>query len=846
VEDAGADHTITTFAYDQLNRVIGRTERLGMAESYPEVTFAYDAVGNLSSTTDRLGRRRDFEYDRVNRLTHERWYEGSELQQTLTFSFDAAGNLETAANAHGTHTFTYDALNRVSATHDVWNQRLTFTFDGVGNRTKVEDSFGGVKTSTYDAVNRLATIQFGGASQTEARLDFEYDKVHMRTTLMRYSDLDASTFVGSSSFVYDSLNRVEKIEHRDAAGTLVGNYTYLYDAASRVTSQVINGTTTDYGYDDTNQLTSDGGAVQTYDGVGNRTTTGYDTDPGNRLTTDGTWNYAYDEEGNVTIKSNVATEETWWYGYDHRNQLLWAEKRDAQSEGTLQTRADYKYDAFNRRIEKAVDSDGMDGVDITERYAYDGADIWADLASDSSLKTRYIRGDAIDELFARIGIPGEAGELNWLLTDRLGSLRNVTNAAGDGLLATLVYDAFGNHTTESGTVGRYTYTSRERDIETELRYNRERYYDPTTARWLTQDPTHFDAGDSNLYRYVNNSPTNATDPSGEAAPLVLGGIALLGLLFSPDYANAPTSANDRTFGKEPFFNTLQGVVKAYTAVHFFKDASVRLAVYFSGGYDAASQVADGAQAARKGEPLPTFDLRRSLDSALLSGPIGPVASKFPRTFGYSGLGLGAYKTGDSVVQGKYEQALVDLGATATGYLMRNQIKGDIKTVKEYLRRPVHIDYGGEGFHPDAMNVNISPVTTGGGTFVPGQPIPRLILIAPGQRVPRADHSIDIVTVENTTLNTDVINNIARLIRPGGEIRLHHPAPYARTAHPQVQQAVNGSQRSFTVGAGEQAITVTVIRVPELVGPPLPDTLLAFPPQLLERLDPVEMKKKGKQ
>lgn len=25
----------------------------------------------------------------------------------------------------------------------------------------------------------------------------------------------------------------------------------------------------------------------------------------------------------------------------------------------------------------------------------------------------------------------------------------------------------------------------------------------------------FDAGDSNLYRYVNNAPTNATDPSGQ-------------------------------------------------------------------------------------------------------------------------------------------------------------------------------------------------------------------------------------------------------------------------------------------------------------------------------------------
>jgi hypothetical protein len=39
-------------------------------------------------------------------------------------------------------------------------------------------------------------------------------------------------------------------------------------------------------------------------------------------------------------------------------------------------------------------------------------------------------------------------------------------------------------------------------------------YDPTVGRWLSQDPIGFKAGDPNLYRYVGNSPTNATDPSG--------------------------------------------------------------------------------------------------------------------------------------------------------------------------------------------------------------------------------------------------------------------------------------------------------------------------------------------
>lgn len=33
---------------------------------------------------------------------------------------------------------------------------------------------------------------------------------------------------------------------------------------------------------------------------------------------------------------------------------------------------------------------------------------------------------------------------------------------------------------------------------------------------MSQDPMGFDAGDSNLYRYVHNAPTNYDDPSGYA------------------------------------------------------------------------------------------------------------------------------------------------------------------------------------------------------------------------------------------------------------------------------------------------------------------------------------------
>jgi len=39
-------------------------------------------------------------------------------------------------------------------------------------------------------------------------------------------------------------------------------------------------------------------------------------------------------------------------------------------------------------------------------------------------------------------------------------------------------------------------------------------FDPVIGQFISDDPIEFDAGDPNLRRYVENSPTNATDPTG--------------------------------------------------------------------------------------------------------------------------------------------------------------------------------------------------------------------------------------------------------------------------------------------------------------------------------------------
>jgi RHS repeat-associated protein len=67
-----------------------------------------------------------------------------------------------------------------------------------------------------------------------------------------------------------------------------------------------------------------------------------------------------------------------------------------------------------------------------------------------------------------------------------------------------------------------------------LYYYRARYYHPSFCRFISQDPAGFAAGDTNLYVYVYNSPTNYTDPTGEVA-LWAAGCAIGAAAFAGYY-----------------------------------------------------------------------------------------------------------------------------------------------------------------------------------------------------------------------------------------------------------------------------------------------------------------------
>jgi RHS repeat-associated protein len=164
---------------------------------------------------------------------------------------------------------------------------------------------------------------------------------------------------------------------------------------------------------------------------------------------------------------------------------------------------EYGYDAEDRRVSKKIN-----GV-TKEKYVYDGEDIALVVNAAGTIVERYLYGDGTDNVLSRVS----AGTTVWSLGDRQGSVVDLVDESGN-VLNHFVYDSFGNRTATTGVDFRFGYTGRELDTETGLYYYRARYYDSSLGRFISEDPVGFSAGDTNLYRYVNNSPTNFTDPTG--------------------------------------------------------------------------------------------------------------------------------------------------------------------------------------------------------------------------------------------------------------------------------------------------------------------------------------------
>lgn len=501
-----ADNKTTSFDYDALSRVTGLTDpvsqhyqftydpvdrRTQVTRAGVSMSYAYDAVGNRTQRTDYNGLVTNYAYDSLNRLTTI-----SFPTRTVTYAYNIKNQITRATNENGSVYIGYDNRYRVNSFSDPFFYSVSYNYDTTGNRTKISLNGAAYATYTYDVVNRLTNLKDG------ANLSFPHSYDGANRLLTRGAPNGVTT-----NYAYDGLNRLTALTHNAGPNTLISN-AYAYNDASNTTGWTNSSGNHAYSYDPVDRLTSATNSAQpnenyAYDGVGNRTTShlsaSYSYQPFNKLTNTATASYTYDHNGNLLSKADGSGTTT--FSWDEDNRL----KQVTLPSGLT---VNYNYDGLGRRIQRTT------SAGANERYVYDEADVLLDLNADWSAATTYLNSLGVDNHLRQTSA---TSGVSYYLTDHLGSTAGLASVAGNVIEQTS-YDSFGN---SGGSVRtRYTYSGRERDPDTGLLFYRTRFYDPAIGRFLSEDPMGL-MGGLNLYAYVENEPTNNSDPFGlqRLAPL---------------------------------------------------------------------------------------------------------------------------------------------------------------------------------------------------------------------------------------------------------------------------------------------------------------------------------------
>jgi RHS repeat-associated protein len=407
-------------------------------------------------------------------------------------------------------------------------------------------------------------------------------------TIVYYSDTDGGTanLAMTATYTYDDIGDLTGLVYTDSSNATIRSFSWTYDELGQVVahdSDLSAEDVTAYTYDATGQLLSTDYASSTdesytYDDAGNRVEANgdtYTTGDNNETTSDGTYCYLYDGEGNLIAKYvdedadevlDSGDTDITQYTWDYRNRLAEVSHRDLFG-GTTDWAAEYEYDAFNQRVASLYDNDGDGTVDKIERYVWDGGNVALDFvdsdgentgenAASLALATRYLWGQAVDQLLAQETVDdGGDEDVSYIVRDNLDSTRSLVDHTG-AVTNTYSYDSYGNVTATVGTLAatRYLYTCQEHDTATGLYYYDNRWYDSSLGKFISQDPIGFATGDANLYRYVGNMVTRYADSTGLDRYIVLRDGHMMIIVDVWDYSD-PLRPISRNY-KELNFNIL--------------------------------------------------------------------------------------------------------------------------------------------------------------------------------------------------------------------------------------------------------------------------------------------------
>lgn len=485
----------TSFAYDKAGLLISVTEQVIGSGKYTrdglgnitKITdpnggtwsYVYLKSGRLASTTDPLGKKWIYAYHPTT--GHLQTITNPD-NTTILFSYDAAGNLTGRQHGGPDIVQSYDNLGRLATVDDttISGDQMAFTYDAEGRLTNGKQNNVDFN-ATYDNGGRLTTVSYMDGAVV---VTYQYD------SLNRLTQVTDNVTTAQVGFSYDDTNRLTTIERSNNIDT-----TYTFDAAGRLTG-INDGPLLSLNY--------------TLNAAGEIVAADF-APPANLVpaVTAATNVFKFGKAAQITNTSFV---------YDVRGRLTASPGKTYAWDGAGRlTNANGVLLAYNGVGDVISRTENANVTSYYHHYAISLAPIvYEDLPSGSD---RAYVWTPNGRLLYSIEIA--TSEALFYHFDNVGSTLALTNSAGQPTDAYVygpsgeLLDSTGSSTQPFTYVGAFGVRK-----EGTLFQMRARYYDPSTAHFLSRDPLPprlTDVKSLNPYQYAQQNPLSFIDPQGTTA-----------------------------------------------------------------------------------------------------------------------------------------------------------------------------------------------------------------------------------------------------------------------------------------------------------------------------------------
>lgn len=466
-----------------------------------------DSEGQLVAETDFTGLTRRYRLDKAGRPIEVIESDGKRVKHEWT----PGGRLARIEYADGTFdAFTYDTKGEVVAAENE-NGTIERAFDPAGRL--VREAFGDfVVEHAYDRDGQRVNTRASDGT----RLDFDYDEGG-RLSQLRADDRWELRRTFDAMGLLQEVERpgrvVERLrydgngwpleQHVTAGnGDYVAYRRYEFNAAGFLAAQYdsVRGLRTyAFGPGGLERVLRDGRVEESYvhDVAGDWFPADQPSEagPGGRIERFGDIRYEYDGRGRIIRRTQAG--RTWEFSWSDRGQLIATKTPDGRD-------VRYAYDPFWRRIRR-------DDGEVETHWAWDGQAPVRErrIAGGSESRRAFVfEPDGHTPLLAL-----EEDRCAGFVGDHIGTPQEVVSSHGDVLWAG-DYSAFGNllRARSADFDNPFRFQGQWFDDETGLHYNRFRYYDPQTGRYLSPDPIRL-AGGMSAYAYAGD-PLTWVDPLG--------------------------------------------------------------------------------------------------------------------------------------------------------------------------------------------------------------------------------------------------------------------------------------------------------------------------------------------